>query len=114
MSKLSEQVLAASDYFRIETMRAERDQRHYPNEETIMTVKPWKSHTIDIDTLTDRDASVAAVTLYPEGTYGDAYTVTGTAKRKPGDKPNASRGEQLAIARALLKLGKDLERAATS
>jgi hypothetical protein len=66
--------------------------------------RPRHAHRIDVDTLTDRNATVAAITFHEEDW---SYTVTGSAKRKPGDKPNANRAEQLAIGRALIQLGKD-------
>lgn len=80
--------------------------------------KPWKYHFVQVDTLTDRNAVVAAVTFRPEadpvsGNY-DSYTVTDSAKREPGDVNDRTIGEQLAIGRALVKLGRDLQKAANT
>lgn len=77
---------------------------------------PFSAHTIDVDVINDRDGSVAAVTFRMDGTYdgGKTTTRTGMSKRKPGDKPNKRAGEQLAIGRALVKLGQDFQRAAVS
>lgn len=79
-------------------------------------IDPWGLTTVQVDTLTDKNASVAAATIHDDTApeWRSTYTVTASAKREPGDPYNESVGQQLAIGRALEKLGKDLQRAAWS
>lgn len=72
-------------------------------------IEPWGVLEVQVDTLTDENAAVAAATI-EEG--GKQYTVTASSKREPGDSRNPEVGTQLAIGRALEKLGKDLQLAA--
>jgi hypothetical protein len=50
------------------------------------------------ETLIDRNAAVARVTLF---LGAREFTATGSAKREPGDPYDETLGEQLALARAL-------------
>jgi hypothetical protein len=71
----------------------------------------WGLYEVQIDTLNDDHASVAAATI----TDGlEQHTVTASAKRDRGDPRNTPVGEQLAVGRALEKLGKELQAAAWS
>jgi hypothetical protein len=67
---------------------------------------PWHTHQVDVDVLVDRGAVVSSVTFHPEGKPNETWWATANAKRKPGDKPDSRKGEQLAIGRALIELGK--------
>ena len=57
----------------------------------------------NISTLQDRNATVAEIL------YGD-LRVTGSSKREPGDRFVSQAGKDLAIARAMRNLARELER----
>lgn len=63
---------------------------------------------IDLDLVVDDDAVAAKIFYKPrlQTTWG--YTRTGSAKRHPKDEPNEALGEELAVGRALIKMGEAL------
>ena len=71
-----------------------------------------------ITVITDRNATVAEVTLITDMIHDDngftpvVVTATGSAKREPSDKPDESIGTDLATGRALEALGRKLQRRA--
>jgi hypothetical protein len=67
---------------------------------------PAKQYEIELVTVTDRNAVIAAVNFY--GRDGNSLYSTGSAKRHPGDKISDA-GEMLAIGRALTALGQYFE-----
>jgi hypothetical protein len=69
---------------------------------------PFHTHDLEIDTLVDSDAVVARVSFYAEGKYVYA---TGSSKRHPEDGPDSIVGEQIAVGRALIRLGLAMTRA---
>lgn len=73
--------------------------------------EPWKCYSVDVDTLSDRNASVAAV-KFNDSHHANDYAVTASAKREPGDQYDSGVGEQLAVGRALEQLGRELQKAA--
>lgn len=69
---------------------------------------PMSIPDIEAILLTDDNATVAAVTLWDRG---QSVVFTGSSKRAPGDVRNENAGQQLALGRALLKLGASLVQA---
>lgn len=61
--------------------------------------------TLLINVMADSTVTVARATL-------DGITVTASARREPGDRPDAAIGAELATARALAALSRRLERRA--
>lgn len=81
----------------------EQNYRHH-----IVNDNPWQNYTIDVDTLTDRNASTAAVTFRTRNADIPVIRATGSAKRSPKDRFHSVAGEQQAVGRALLALGQHL------
>jgi hypothetical protein len=71
-------------------------------------------HLVTAKILSDRNATVAEVTYEdPEANWFDDLTVaTGSSKREPGDLYDARIATDLALGRALEKLGKSLRKRA--
>jgi hypothetical protein len=65
----------------------------------------WQSPKIAVIVVTDADAAVALAAI------GD-ISVTASSKREPGDRADPKIGSDLAVARALRKLARRLERRA--
>lgn len=64
---------------------------------------------LEVNELVTRDASITRITAKIQN---DIITVTGTARRSPGDKPNERIGVMLATGRAYAALAKRIERRA--
>lgn len=76
------------------------------NHQHIVSETPYRIYSVDVDTLTDRNAATASVTFHTRS-KGSIHA-TGSAKRNSGDVYNDVSGEQLAVGRALMHLGKYL------
>ena len=74
----------------------------------VVAEDPAKHFSIELVTLTDRNAVTAAVQF--NGRDGNELYATGSAKRSPGD-PVSAAGEMLAIGRALMAMGEYFEAA---
>lgn len=81
----------------------QRSLRHHVTEDD-----PAAVYNIRVETLSDRDAAVAAATLLTNNPFNPAVIATGSSKRLPGDPFELAQGEQRAIGRALLALGQSL------
>lgn len=73
-----------------------------------MTVES-EEHKAHAQVVSSNEATIAAVSILIDGV---THTWEGTAKRSTGDKFNPEIGRKLALARALSKAGRQLERQA--
>lgn len=78
--------------------------------------------SLDVEALVDKNAAVVRVRLEIPDDLGamvakypmtEVWVVTGSSKRDKGDVSNPSLGRQLALARALEKLARELKRDAS-
>jgi len=67
-----------------------------------------------IEVLSDRNATVAYVSLFDEKPKLPMIRVTGSTKREPGDVYDEAIAMDLAVGRALSKLGRKLQRRGTN
>lgn len=70
---------------------------------------PSDFYTVEVEVTADDNAVVAVATIELDGEY---VHYTASAKREPGDPRNPSIGKTLAVSRALIRLGVDLNKAA--
>lgn len=89
------------DNLRGEAMPEQPDQTPQSKEQR----SPFYSAMIPVQAVQSDDATVVIMEV-PWGQH-----VTASSKREPGDQRNYARGYRLALARAMVKLGREIERA---